>query len=367
VASPLVLHILPLDLSRGAQTYAREVRAGLDRDIARHRTLTLFDSEGGALRPDHVLGVRPGLLRRAGLDPRACLRLRRVLRDEAPDVVVAHGSEPLKYAALAGVPRRKLVCYKIGAGHTRLTGVRRVVYRSLLARASFVAAVSEAAAAEAREFGVAPDRLRVIPNGRDPAVFRPRPAGDRRAGDGRVRLVWVGHLDAAKRPMRFVELVRTLRDGGGEIDATIAGDGPLLDAVRSAGRDAGVEVPGNVDDVPTLLAASDVLVLTSAPNEGMPGVLIEAGMTGLPVVTTDVPGARDVVVDGTTGLVVPIDDFEALVRATRTLVDDAALRDRFGAAGRTRCETRFGFDTSLRLWQALLEEITQEVVRPGRP
>jgi glycosyltransferase involved in cell wall biosynthesis len=362
-----VLHILPLDLSRGAQTYARELRAGLDCADVRHRTLTLFESGGGALRPDHELGVRPGLLRRAGLDPKACLRLRRVLRNDAPDVVVAHGSEPLKYAVFAGVPRRKLVCYKIGAGHTRLTGGRRLVYRSLLARAAFVAAVSEAAAAEAAEFGVAPDRLRVIPNGRDPAVFRPRPEGDPRAGDGRVRLVWVGHLDEAKRPLRFVELVRALRQGGSEVDATIAGDGPLLDAVRNAARDAGVEVPGRVDDVPSLLGASTVLVLTSAPNEGMPGVLIEAGMTGLPVVTTDVPGARDVVVDGTTGLVVPVDDFDALVRATRTLVDDPMLRDRFGAAARARCETRFSLETSLRLWQALLEEITQDLVRPARP
>jgi glycosyltransferase involved in cell wall biosynthesis len=372
VAPPLVLHILPLDLTRGAQTYAREIRLRLDGAAARHRTLTLFRSDGGALRPDHVVDVEPGLLRRAGFDPRAVWGLRRVLRAEAPAVVVAHGSEPLKYAVLAGVERRRLVSYKIGAGHVRLTGVRRQVYRALLARAGTVAAVSQAAAAEARAFGVDATRLRVIPNGRDPAVYRPAgtepdatepdetgPGGSEPgARTGPPHLVWVGHLDPAKRPLRFVGLVRMLLASGADVGATIAGDGPLLDAVRAAARDVGaVRVVGNVDDVPALLAASDLLVLTSAPNEGMPGVLIEAGMAGLPVVTTDVPGATDIVDDGVTGFVVAVDDLDAMVRATRELVDDAALRARFGAAARRRGVARFSLDACLRAWQELLAEL----------
>jgi glycosyltransferase involved in cell wall biosynthesis len=364
--APLVLHLLPLDLSRGAQTYARELRVGLDGADARHRTVTLFDSPGGALQPDHALGVAPGRLRRGGLDPRAVLALWRVLRAQRPDVVVAHGSEPLKYAVLAGVPRSKLVAYKIGAGHSSLTGIRGLVYRTLLGRAGTVAAVSEAAADEAREFGVAAERLRVIPNGRDPAGYRPREPGDRTAGAA-VRLVWVGHLDAAKRPLRFVALVRALREpaGGVAITATIAGDGPLLGAVRAEAGSAGVEVPGNVDDVPSLLAASDVLVLTSAPNEGMPGVLIEAGMAGLPVVTTDVPGAADVVSKGVTGFIVGVDDFDALVRATRNLLGDPGLRDQLGAAARTRCETRFSLEASLQGWRELLAVLARGQQRPG--
>jgi glycosyltransferase involved in cell wall biosynthesis len=85
----------------------------------------------------------------------------------------------------------------------------------------------------------------------------------------------------------------------------------------------------------------------------MPGVLIEAAMAALPVVTTDVPGATDVVVDNETGFIVAVDDPRALVDATRMLVEDAGRRARFGAAARARCVERFSLEASLRAWEAL--------------
>jgi glycosyltransferase involved in cell wall biosynthesis len=351
--APLVLHVLPADLARGAQTYARELRTTLDGSVVTHRTLTLFASPGGALQPDWSLAVQEGVLRRAGLDPRAVTRLRRLIGVEDPALVVAHGSEPLKYAVLAGVPRERLVALKIGANHTRLGGVRGWVYRTTLLRAGAVVAVSEAAAAEARSYGVDGAALRVIPNGRDPDAFRVRTA----AAVAPVHVAWVGHLDDAKRPLRFVELVGALLSSGTQVRASIAGDGPLLERVRAAAvAGAGIAVLGRVADVPSLLAGADALVLTSAPNEGMPGVLIEAGMAGLPVVATDVPGAADVVADGATGFIVGVDDFDGLVHATRALVEDEALRARLGAAARARCIERFSLDATLRAWEALFAE-----------
>ena len=89
----------------------------------------------------------------------------------------------------------------------------------------------------------------------------------------------------------------------------------------------------------------------------MPGVLIEAGLGGLAVVTTDVPGAADVVVDGETGFVVPVDDLPALVAACRSLVVDADRRARFAAAARLRCERKFSLDSSTGKWRELLATI----------
>ena len=172
-----------------------------------------------------------------------------------------------------------------------------------------------------------------------------------------MRLVFVGHLDPSKRPEQFVALTRALREAGCAVEGAMAGIGPRLDAVRAAAPDAGVEVLGEVGDVPGLLAGSDILVFTGGPPEGMPGVLIEAGMAGLPVVTTDVPGAADVVADGVTGFVVPVDDFSALERATRSLVDDAEQRRGFGLAARARCESEFGLEASVRRWHDLLAEM----------
>jgi glycosyltransferase involved in cell wall biosynthesis len=352
--APLVLHVLPVDLSRGAQTYARQLRAALDGPDTRHRTLALFQSRGGALDPDEVIDVAPGLARRAGLDPRVLLRLRRVVAEQCPAVVVAHGGEPLKYAALVGIPASRLVYYKIGAGNVRLTGPRRWFHRRLLRRAGTIAAVSAAAADEARALGAADDRLRVIPNGRDPAAYGPPPTPD-----AACRLVFVGHLDPPKRPELFLALARALRASGADDTAAIAGDGPLLASLRTRADDSGVALLGRVEEIPALLARSDVLVLTSAA-EGMPGVLIEAGLASLPVVTTDVAGASDVVDDGVTGFVVGVDDFDALVHATRTLVDDAGRRRRMGDAARRRCTARFSLDASVRQWRALLDELIAE-------
>lgn len=352
-----MLHVLPVDLARGAQTYARELRDALDGNEVRHRTVTLFHSGGAALRPDWSLGVPDGSLRRLGLDPRARLRLRELLRVERPAVVVAHGGEPLKYAVAAGVEPARLAYYKIGIGGDRLRGMSGRLHRRMLGRVAVAATVSDDAADELRTLGVPSDRVVVIPNGRDPSVYRPRAdtmAGSAPAHDGRVRLAFVGHLSASKRPERFVELVERLRADGLPVDAVIAGDGPLLAQLRAA-RPDGVDVLGRVDDVPAVLAAADAFVFTSvAEGEGMPGVLIEASLAGLPVVTTAVPGAAAVVADGETGFVVPVDDFDALVRATSALVDDPARRAQLGAAGRARATERFGLATSVAAWRDLL-------------
>ena len=350
-----VLHVLPIDLSRGAQTYARELRLTLDDADTAHRTLTLFRSpEGGALRPDVSLDVPSGFLRKAGVDARAWYRLRRFLRDEKPDVVVAHGGEPLKYAVFAGVPRDRLVYYKIGIGGARLRGSRGLLHRALLRRAGTIAAVSGDAAQEVDELGVATEPVHVIPNGRDPERFhRVEPPAD-----DAPRFVFLGHLTPSKRPDRFIELVRTLRAEGLALSACAAGDGPLLDALASDAEQAGVQLLGRVEDVPELLSRADVMVFTSvSEGEGMPGVLIEAGLAGLAVVTTDVPGTGAVVLDGETGFVVPVDDFSRLVDACRTLVTDGELRRRFGAAARVRCARDFSLEASIGQWRDLLAAI----------
>ena len=248
VVPPLILHVLPVDLSRGAQTYARDLRGLLDGRDAQHRTVTIFRSAGDTLAADYRLDVPDGRLRRLGADLRGVLRLRRLCRDLAPAVVVAHGGEPLKYAVLAGIPRSRLAYYKIGIGSDRLRGQRRRLHRAMCRRAGAVAAVSESVAQEARSLGVAADRLRVIPNGRDVERYGSSVRAEREHGS--VRLGFVGHLTASKRPERFVEVVRALRSEGRAVEGIVAGAGPRLEAVTSSVRDLPIQVLGAVDDVP---------------------------------------------------------------------------------------------------------------------
>lgn len=345
MAGRTILHVVPAALGRGAQVYAATLLDELPRLGDAHELVYVFDTVGEAER---------GWLRRMGLDPLALRRLRRRLRQAAPDLVVAHGGEALKYVALAA-PEPPIVYLRIGTtAADAQRGPRRRLYRWLARRAEMTAAVSEDAAREARDvLGLATERVVVIENGRDPSPFVGREHLD---GAGPPRLVFLGHLDPGKRPQRFIELVRALRATGDDVRAVIAGDGPSRAEVETAAAPDGIEVLGHVDDVPALLAASDVFVFVSRPEgEGMPGVLIEAGMAGLPTVTTDVPGASTVVAHGVTGFVVPVDDFDALVDATRRLARDVDLRRTMGAAAADRCHARFSLDASARRWQNVID------------
>jgi len=109
-----------------------------------------------------------------------------------------------------------------------------------------------------------------------------------------------------------------------------------LDAIASDPKLARrIRFLGYRDDVPRLMRAADVFVLPSY-REGMPRSIIEAMLSALPVVATDIRGAREEVVAGETGALVPVGDAPALAEALARLIADPALRARQGAAGRAR-------------------------------
>ncbi len=341
---PLIVHLLPVETLRGAQIYAHALRDSLDGPTSRHQLMTIFKGKD-ADTADISLGVPPprGPLR--WFDPQASKTLKSALRSLQPAVVVAHGGEPLKYAALVRPPATKLVYLKIGTSRPLLRSpLRRLLYARIAARADAVVGVSSEMAVEAAELlGVSPDRLSYVPNGRDPVRFQPAAHGDHRP----TRLCYVGHLDEGKRPQWFVELVRSLRQHGLDVVGVVAGGGPLAEQLALDAGKAEVELLGLRHDVPEILAASDVFIFPgTGRGDGMPGVLIEAGFAGLPTVTTDVPGARDVIEDGFTGFVVPVDDFDELVAATERLVLAPELRGEMGAAARERCMEHFTLEAS---------------------
>jgi glycosyltransferase involved in cell wall biosynthesis len=110
------------------------------------------------------------------------------------------------------------------------------------------------------------------------------------------------------------------------------------------------------------LVNADILLFTSTTEgEGMPGVLIEAGLAGLPAIATDVPGARAVIEEGISGFVVPVNDFEALVEASERLANDPELRKLMGVAARQKCVREFTLDSSVHLWRAHFQALAGDV------
>ena len=352
-----VLHLLPVDLARGAQTYAKAMRDALDSPEVQHRTATIFQSETASLIADVELNAPIGLGREVGFSPRAFIELHRFLRRSKPDVVVAHGGEALKYAAWA-VPRKtKLVYYKIGTTQGLLSNpLRFLFHRVLIQRSRVVAGVSNEMVVEAvSRFGVSKERAVYIPNGRDPLRFVEVDRSGR--PEHPVRFVFVGHLTRTKRPGYFVDVVSSVRRSGVDAVGLVVGDGPLL-AEMSTSVEEGIELLGRRDDVPQILAASDIFLFTSvSEGEGMPGVLIEAGLAGLPTVTTDVPGARTVILDGETGFIVGEGDFDGFVTCAQRLAQDPELRLRMGRAARARCMDHLTLERSLEEWRTELSKV----------
>jgi glycosyltransferase involved in cell wall biosynthesis len=95
--------------------------------------------------------------------------------------------------------------------------------------------------------------------------------------------------------------------------------------------------------MPAVLQAAHIACLPSY-REGLPKSLLEAAACGLPIVTTDAPGCREVVQDGANGLLVPVRDAAALAAALRILIEDPAMRRRMGEQSRLRAETEFGLE-----------------------
>jgi len=367
-AVPLVLHVIPTGAARGGQREAQALRWRLDvPGVREHRLLSIFtgpDEVPVDVTLGHPGGGRPAV----GFDPRVVARLRGLLRTLDPAVVVAHGGDPLKYLvpALAGTGR-PLAYYATGTFEHAGRRARVALWRALLGRADVVACEGEEVLEQCRGLLRVPaQRSLLAPNGRDPDEFRPADDGDAGTDDHAPVLAFVGALTTGKRPDVFIEVVSALRARGLGLRAWVCGDGPLGPSLDAPAAAAGVELLGTRHDVPELLRGADVFVFASRPTgEGMPGVLIEAGLSGLPVVATAVPGVRTIVEDGVTGLVVDPGDGEGLVEATARLVADAALRRRLGHAARERCATRFSLDAVAACWLSFLEPLLARAVSRG--
>jgi glycosyltransferase involved in cell wall biosynthesis len=350
-----VVHVVPSDLRRGAQIVAAELRARLHSGHEHHVLVTLFDAPASRLDRVHALGARSGRLRRLGFDPRPAIALRRALRTLQPRVVIAHGGESLKYVAFAA-RRTPIIYYRIGVSTAAgRRGARLALQRRSVRRADLVVAISEDVRKEMVDLLRAPsNRVVVIPNGRDPAVFHP---GTHAAADGPARLLFVGHLVESKRPGLFLDVVAELTRRQLDVRGVVVGDGPLLDEIRAAAPQH-VDVLGPRDDVPDLLRAADMFTFTSVvEGEGFPGVLVEAAMTGLPIVTTRVPGASDVVRDGVSGAMVDPNDRAALFDAAERIVRDRDRWRAMGEASRQHAVEHFDLDAVVARWREALARV----------
>jgi glycosyltransferase involved in cell wall biosynthesis len=320
-------------------------------------------------RPGEVVALAPGPA--GGLDVATLgptrfaavtlIGLRRRARDAA--VIVAHGSSTLPAVAAAtagtGVP---FVYRSIGDPRAWITTrARRARVRAAVSRARAVVALWSGSAVTWHEhLGVAADRVVVIPNAVRAAAFQPATLAERKAAraalgipaDGPL-VACVGSLSPEKRVDLAIEAVAAL-DG---VRLAVVGDGPsraAITALAAGHGDGRVHVLGSHDRPQSVLAAADLVVIPS-DTEGQPAVAIEAGLSGLAVVATDVGGLSEIVDHGHTGLLVRSGDRRDLSAA---LADVLEASTTMGPGARRRCERHFDLDVVAGAWRQILDGIT---------
>lgn len=167
----------------------------------------------------------------------------------------------------------------------------------------------------------------------------------------------VARLTQIKRPDRFLEMAEGLAGQYPDAVFAICGDGELAERLKTAAAPLGdrVRFLGWRADIEAVHAATDVAVLCS-DNEGMPVSLIEAGLAGVPAVTTRVGSAAEVVIDGETGFVTGATAGE-LASAVARLLDAPELRATMGRAAKVHATAKFGQDRLVADTQSLYEEL----------
>lgn len=283
--------------------------------------------------------------KRTGMDFQVVKALRAWLKSEAISVVHAHNFVPNYHAAaamlgLGSPPTLVCTCHDMGM---RLSNRKlRWLFTLSLMRTARVAMVGQQVHDQYLKSGlVKPDRALAVLNGIPVARFTWTPERRDHArhalglNSGDLVLGCVGRLAALKNHAHVIDVMPALVRAHPSLKLVIVGDGPMHSALSSQverlGLQAHVVLAGQRSNVADLLPAFDVFALPSQ-TEGLSIALLEACATSLAVVATRVGGNPEIIKDGQTGLLIPVDDNTALQQAVDRLLSDAALRHRLGAS-----------------------------------
>jgi glycosyltransferase involved in cell wall biosynthesis len=360
--SDQVLQVVTDTDRRGAQVFATD----LDRALARRgrcvRTVALAEGTIG--------GLSVPVLGRRRLSWRTLAALRREVARHS--IAIAHGSSTLPACAAATIATSVPFVYR-QISDSRFWapgGLRRLRTTVWLHRASRVVALSCGAAETLRaHLGVRGDALRVIPNAVPSERFSPTRSDEQEAQrrvfglDPTAPVVGVvGALVREKGPDLVIEAIAALPG----VQLLVAGDGPERARLEEQARRVAPErvvFVGSVPDVREAYAALDIIALPSRGGDGMPAVLIEAGLMEVPAVSTPVQAIPEIVRPGETGELVAVGDVAALTAAIGAIVSSTGRAAALGRAARSRCLQRFTIDPVADSWDELLTDLLEHRVK----
>lgn len=294
----------------------------------------------------------------------AVISLARYLRREQFDIVHTHSTEAgiigRFAAAIAEVPHVVHTVHGVPFADDRHPALNRFVLgceRRAAGYTDSIATNADVIASDYLDRGIgSPDQYTTIYSGIELDTFEDvAPAAD--LPGSRPRVVMIGRLTDGKGFDVLLDAAERLADR--DVSFCLVGEGPLYDdlagEIEARGLADSVFLTGFRDDIPSVLAASDVLVLPSF-REGTPRVITEAMASGLPVIATNIAGIPEQVADGESGYLIPTGDPDALADRLGTLLESPELRTEMGNRGRQRVQ-KFSADRMLSELDSLYQRV----------
>ncbi len=367
-----------LQLLHGLSTGGAEVLA----DRFGRRLADSYDVEFACLDNIGEIGERlqasgfpvTHLHRGSGIDFGCIRRLAKLIRTESVDLIHAHQYTPFFYSLATRWLRSS--CPILFTEHGRFLPdyprrKRMLFNRLMLGRTDCVVAVgNDVKRALVENEGLPCDRIEVIYNGIPVETFNPeghlgarqRLREDLGLPADAMVAVQVARLDYLKDHLSAIRAIAKTT-AAANIHLIVVGDGPeqakIVQEINACEIADRVHLLGLRDDVAELLAAADILLLTSI-SEGIPLTLIEGMSAGLPIVSTNVGGVPEIVTDGVHGLLCAAGDSAALAAHMIRLAADPELRQRMGNAGRCEARERFSEDLMHAKYQQVIASMLGE-------
>jgi len=356
----------------GAERQVFEIAMHIDRNEFELHICSLWDEDNFLLEDFKKINVPVYTIRQFGFFDYSCLKKTfDYIKDLKPDIVHTFLFTADCYgriaARLAGVPliissqrsvdlwkkfRHKL-CDRILASITT-----RFIANSEAGKRFLVEAE-----------GVKPSKIEVIYNGVDLRAFNDPFDKDGLRQSLRIHpneriITMVARLAYVKDHITYLKAAQIVLSQIQDLHFLIVGDGELENKIRRDILDLDLE--DNVTllvqrkDIPQILSITDISVLTSL-YEGCANAILESMAAAKPVVATDAGGNRELVIDGSTGYLVPVKDAGALAEKIYYLLKNPDIMRRMGEAGRKRVETNFTLDKALNSIENLYQKLTEKI------
>ena len=364
--STRILQIIPTLVRGGAEKQLVMLATGLPRnDYDVHVCVLTLDGPFHETLQSHDIPVHE-VGKTWKVDPFAYARLRKHIRDVQPDIVqtwLFAANSYGRFAALrCGVKR--LIAGERCVDRWKLPH-QFALDRYLARRSSAIVVPSSCVRDYYVEHGLPVRKFHVIPNGitaqNGPVVSERAQVLEELKLPSDAKLIGaVGRLWPQKRVKDAIWAAGLISEVRDDAHLLIIGDGPqrwrLERFCSQIHENDQIHFLGHRDDVPQLMPHFDCLWLTSG-YEGLPNCIMEAMALSIPVVATDIPGNRDLVVSGQSGYLVEVGNRAAFARFTMKLLDDASLRKKMGANGRQRIIDHFSTAEMIRRYDELYQSV----------